>query len=107
MDPDPTFRDTPADRTLAFARARGFAACRSTAGRGLSAPDAVKPNWCALADPMPTWNDVAAHLRGSLSTLSDICLCEVLDLLSADFEARLGPKPACSASKCLRTRWIA
>lgn len=60
----------------------------------------VSPDWYDMPDQVPTWNYVAVHLRGSLTRMADIRLREVLDLLSAEFEARLAPpKPAWLSAK--------
>ena len=66
----------------------------------VSGPDGyVSPDWYDMPDQVPTWNYVAVHLRGSLTRMADIRLREVLDLLSAEFEARLTPKPAWLSAK--------
>ena len=66
----------------------------------VSGPDGyVSPDWYDMPDQVPTWNYVAVHLRGSLTRMADIRLREVLDLLSAEFEARLAPKPAWISAK--------
>lgn len=66
----------------------------------VSGPDGyVSPDWYDMPDQVPTWNYVAVHLRGSLSRMADIRLREVLDLLSAEFEARLAPKPVWLSAK--------
>ena len=66
----------------------------------VAGPDGyVSPDWYGVADQVPTWNYVAVHLRGALVRMEDIRLREVLDLLSAAFEARLAPKPAWLSSK--------
>ena len=48
---------------------------------------------------MPTWNYVAVHLRGELRLLDDTALRPILDRLSAEFEARLAPKPPWKTDK--------
>jgi transcriptional regulator len=66
----------------------------------VSGPDGyVSPDWYDMPDQVPTWNYVAVHLRGSLTRMADIRLREVLDLLSAEFETRLAPKPAWLSAK--------
>lgn len=66
----------------------------------VSGPDAyISPDWYGVQDQVPTWNYVAVHLRGSLSLLPQEDLRAVLDQLSAEFEARLAPKPAWLADK--------
>lgn len=61
----------------------------------VSGPDCyVSPDWYAAGpDQVPTWNYVAAHLRGSLRLLDPERLRPHLAALSAAFEARLAPKP--------------
>ncbi|MCI2399991.1 FMN-binding negative transcriptional regulator [Aliiroseovarius subalbicans] len=60
----------------------------------VSGPDGyISPDWYGADDQVPTWNYVAVHLRGVLSPMPDTALRDVLDRLSADFEARLAPKP--------------
>lgn len=59
----------------------------------VSGPDAyISPDWYDLPDQVPTWNYVAVHLRGRLRRLGDDLLQPHLSALSAEFEARLGPK---------------
>lgn len=53
----------------------------------------VSPDWYGHDDQVPTWNYVAVHLRGTLSPMPDPQLRSHLDRLSAQFEARLAPKP--------------
>lgn len=59
----------------------------------------ISPDWYGLPDQVPTWNYVAVHLRGTLSLLPEAELRPLLDRLSAQFEARLAPKPAWTAAK--------
>lgn len=141
MHPNPIFRKTPADRTLAFVRAQSFGAVTinsdpsplmahvpfvvSEDGKTLrlhfvrSNPIAralrdgplpaliavqgphgyVSPDWYQIDNQVPTWNYVAAHLRGSLSLLPDDALTEVLDTLSEQFETRLLPKTPWTMAK--------
>ncbi|WP_298805578.1 FMN-binding negative transcriptional regulator [uncultured Lentibacter sp.] len=54
----------------------------------------ISPDWYGLPDQVPTWNYVAVHLTGTLERLPDTALEGVLARLSAQFEARLAPKPA-------------
>jgi len=53
----------------------------------------VSPDWYGLDDQVPTWNYVAAHMRGTLRRLPDADLRGVLERLSDDMERRLLPKP--------------
>ncbi len=60
----------------------------------VSGPDAyISPDWYGVPDQVPTWNYVAVHLRGKLELLDDNELPALLARQSADFEARLAPKP--------------
>ncbi len=64
-------------------------------------PDSyISPDWYE-ADPglVPTWNYVAAHLRGRLRLRPEEVLREHLDELAAQFERRLHPKPPWRISK--------
>jgi len=66
----------------------------------VSGPDGyVSPDWYGLADQVPTWNYVAAHLAGRLERLPDAALRDQLDGLSRASEARLAPKPEWRAEK--------
>ena len=66
----------------------------------VSGPDAyVSPDWYGEPRMVPTWNYVAVHLRGKLRLLDDAALRSVLDRLSANFEARLAPKPPWKTDK--------
>lgn len=59
----------------------------------------ISPDWYGVHDQVPTWNYVAVHLRGRLERLPQDDLRGVLDRLSAQFEARLLPKPPWAAEK--------
>ncbi len=52
----------------------------------------ISPDWYGLDDQVPTWNYVAAHLRGTLEKLPDDTMRDMLDRQSAFFESRLLPK---------------
>lgn len=65
-----------------------------TARIAVSGPDGyVSPDWYGIADQVPTWNYVAVHLTGTLETLPQDRLADLLERQSAEFEARLQPKP--------------
>lgn len=53
----------------------------------------ISPDWYGLPDKVPTWNYVAVELNGPIRPLGREALIEMLDGLSAEFEARLAPKP--------------
>jgi len=82
-------RSSPVARALAQPRPALLA---------VSGPDGyVSPDWYGLADQVPTWNYVAAHLRGRLEALPASALRSVLDRLSDAMEARLPKAPWTSA----------
>lgn len=59
----------------------------------------VSPDWYGVEDQVPTWNYVAAHLRGPVSLAPQDGLREHLDALSARFEADLAPKAPWTSDK--------
>ena len=66
----------------------------------VTGPDGyVSPDWYGIDDQVPTWNYVAVHLRGRLERLPDAEMRAMLDRQSAQFEARLAPKPPWRTSK--------
>lgn len=66
----------------------------------VSGPDSyVSPDWYGVEGQVPTWNYVAVHLTGTLERLPDEALRDVLDRISAQFEARLAPKAPWRADK--------
>jgi transcriptional regulator len=59
----------------------------------VSGPDAyISPDWYDIEDQVPTWNYIAVHLRGVLSSLPEDHLHPHVDALSAEHETRLLPK---------------
>lgn len=59
----------------------------------VSGPDSyVSPDWYGIDDQVPTWNYVAVHLRGQLIKEPPDKLRDLLNRLSARFEADLLPK---------------
>ncbi len=59
----------------------------------VSGPDSyVSPDWYGAEDQVPTWNYVAVHITGQLAPLPQDNLPDLLDRLSAHFEAQLLPK---------------
>jgi transcriptional regulator len=66
----------------------------------VSGPDGyISPDWYGVDGQVPTWNYIAVHLRGILEPLPEEELPQLLDRLSAVFEARLAPKPAWTRAK--------
>ncbi len=66
----------------------------------VSGPDSyVSPDWYEMPDQVPTWNYVAVHLTGRITPLPHGDLTDVLDKLSAQFEANLLPKPPWTRDK--------
>lgn len=53
----------------------------------------ISPDWYGVEDQVPTWNYVAVHLTGMLELTPQDGLHDLLDLQSAEFEARLPKKP--------------
>jgi transcriptional regulator len=85
-------------RSTALARALG--AGPLDALLVVSGPDAyVSPDWYGAADKVPTWNYLAAHLRGRLRLAPELDMRGHLDRLSDKFETRLLPKKPWTADK--------
>ncbi|HEY2658495.1 MAG TPA: FMN-binding negative transcriptional regulator [Caulobacteraceae bacterium] len=59
----------------------------------------VSPDWYGLEDQVPTWNYLSAEIAGPVSRLGMAETTTLLDDLSAEFEARLTPKPPWTRSK--------
>jgi len=59
----------------------------------------VSPDWYGVEDQVPTWNYVAVHLVGEISLQPQEHMRDLLDRQSAQFEARLAPKPEWRAEK--------
>jgi transcriptional regulator len=66
----------------------------------VTGPDGyASPDWYEVPDQVPTWNYVAAHLRGRLTRLPDAAMHDMLDRQSAGFEARLAGKAPWTTAK--------
>jgi len=66
----------------------------------VSGPDGyLSPDWYGVEDQVPTWNYVAVHLRGHIEAAPVDELRPMLDRLTAEFEARLAPKPPWTSGK--------
>lgn len=59
----------------------------------------ISPDWYGLADQVPTWNYVAVHLVGEARLTDEDGFRDLLDRLSAHFEARLLPKRPWTSDK--------
>lgn len=92
------------DRCVTLHLARSNPIARATlpaaAVIAVSGPDAyISPDWYGAEDQVPTWNYVAVHLRGTLSSLPVDALRDQVDGLSAEFENRLLPKKPWTSDK--------
>ncbi|MFK7868662.1 MAG: FMN-binding negative transcriptional regulator [Roseobacter sp.] len=66
----------------------------------VSGPDSyVSPDWYGIGDQVPTWNYVAVHISGTLSSRRQDELHALLDRQSALFEEQLRPKPPWTTAK--------
>ncbi len=71
----------------------------------VAGPDAyISPDWYVASDQVPTWNYVSVHLAGVARLLPAAENLAVVDRLSAEFEARLAPKPAWKSGKMTPAR---
>jgi transcriptional regulator len=59
----------------------------------------VSPDWYAAADQVPTWNYRSVEIEGALRTMRRDETAQLLDDLSAQFEATLAPKPPWTRAK--------
>jgi transcriptional regulator len=59
----------------------------------------ISPDWYGVADQVPTWNYVAVHLVGEARLSDEDGFRDLLDRLSAHFEARLLPKKPWTSDK--------
>lgn len=59
----------------------------------------ISPDWYGVADQVPTWNYVAVHLVGDARLTPEDGFRDLLDRLSAHFEARLLPKKPWTSDK--------
>ena len=63
-------------------------------------PDAyISPDWYGSDDQVPTWNYIAAELRGTVRREDDDALLPLIDALSLEHERRLAPKPEWTRDK--------
>lgn len=59
----------------------------------------ISPDWYGVEEQVPTWNYVAVHLVGKAQLTGEDGFRDVLDRLSAHFEARLLPKKPWTSDK--------
>jgi transcriptional regulator len=59
----------------------------------------VSPDWYGLPDKVPTWNYLAAELRGPVHPLTKAETVAQIDALSDAQESRLSPKPVWTRDK--------
>jgi transcriptional regulator len=59
----------------------------------------VSPDWYGIEDQVPTWNYLSAEAEGPVRRLDAAQTTQMLDDLSAAFEAGLAPKPAWTRAK--------
>jgi len=59
----------------------------------------ISPDWYGLPDKVPTWNYVAAELRGPMTRLDKAETIAQIDALSHEQERRLAPKPLWTRDK--------
>jgi transcriptional regulator len=65
----------------------------------------ISPEYYGLDDRVPTWSYVAVELNGPVRRLGEEALVAMLDDLSAEFEARLAPKPPWQRGKMMPGRF--
>lgn len=74
----------------------------------ISGADAyVSPNWYGAPDQVPTWNYLTAEAEGAVRALSREETIDLLDALSARFEADLAPEPPWTRAKMDPARFAA
>ena len=59
----------------------------------------LSPDWYAAADQVPTWNYRSVEIEGPLRVMSRDETAQMLDDVSAHFEASLAPKPPWTRAK--------
>ena len=98
-------RHLPGGLALDFHLSRGNALAEAL-GTGFQGvllnlgPDAyISPDWYQSADQVPTWNYVSVEAEGAVTALDEAGLFAQLDVLSAQQEARLSPKPPWTRAK--------
>jgi len=86
-----------------LSRANALVAALAASRRALAVvtgPDAyISPDWYSAADQVPTWNYLSAEIEGATRPLAPAETVDLLDDLSAHFEAKLAPKRPWSRDK--------
>jgi transcriptional regulator len=59
----------------------------------------ISPDWYGLDDQVPTWNYLSVEAEGLITVLNSVETIQLLDDLSAAFEAGLSPKPPWTRDK--------
>jgi len=67
----------------------------------------ISPDWYAADDQVPTWNYVSVEVEGGLRLMSRDLATQLLDDLTARFEARLAPKTPWTRDKMTPGRFEA
>jgi transcriptional regulator len=67
----------------------------------------VSPDWYGLEDQVPTWNYVSVEIEGQARVLDRDEAIQLLDDLSARYEAVLAPKPPWTRAKMAPARFEA
>jgi transcriptional regulator len=67
----------------------------------------ISPDWYAGPDQVPTWNYLSVEIEGPVRVLPAAEAAELLDDLSARYEARLAPKPPWTRAKMTAGRFAA
>jgi len=65
----------------------------------------VSPDWYAAGDQVPTWNYLSAEAEGPTRPLNREATVQLLDDLTAHFEAKLAPKAPWSRAKMTPSRF--
>ena len=74
----------------------------------ISGDDAyVSPDWYSLADQVPTWNYLSVEIEGPVRVMTREDAIELLDDLSAKYEANLAPKAPWTRGKMNPARFDA
>ena len=64
----------------------------------------VSPDWYGIDDQVPTWNYLSVEAAGPVTRLDAAATRQMVDDLSAVFEAKLAPKPVWTSAKMTPAR---